>query len=174
MSNTTYHKPLELVYRNLSGPSPIISFGGFRYYLSFVDANSRFTWIYPLKSKADTFTVFKQFKTMVEQQYNHPLKALQTNWRGEFRPINKFLTDLGVIHRLSCPHTHHQNGVVERKHRHIAELGLTLLSHASMPLKFWDHAFITAVHLINRLPTASLRFSVPYILNWSKSHISAP
>lgn len=54
------------------------------------------------------------------------------------------------------------------------ELGLALLSHASMPLKFWDHAFITAVHLINRLPTASLRFSVPYILNWSKSHISAP
>ena len=67
------------------------SFGGFRYYLSFVDAYSRFTWIYPLKTKADTFTVFKQFETMVELQYDNPLKALQTDWGEEFRAINKFL-----------------------------------------------------------------------------------
>jgi hypothetical protein len=31
--------------------------------------------------------------------------------------------------------------------------GLALLAHASMPLKFWDEAFITATYLINRLPT---------------------
>ena len=32
-------------------------------------------------------------------------------------------------------------------------MGLTLLAHASMPLKFWDEAFVTAVYLINRLPS---------------------
>lgn len=43
------------------------------------------------------------------------------------------------------------------------ELGLTLLSHASLPIKFWDHAaFLTAVYLINRLPTVSLDGDVPY------------
>jgi hypothetical protein len=33
------------------------------------------------------------------------------------------------------------------------ELGLALLHHASLPLNFWDHAFLIAAFLINRLPT---------------------
>ena len=36
-----------------------------------------------------------------------------------------------------------------RKHHHIVEVGLALLAHASMPLKFWDEAFLTATYLIN-------------------------
>jgi hypothetical protein len=32
-------------------------------------------------------------------------------------------------------------------------MGLALLAHASIPLKFWDEAFLTAVFLINRLPS---------------------
>jgi histone deacetylase 1/2 len=120
------------------------------------------SWIYLLKAKSDALTVFKQFKAMAELQLGCSLKALQTDWGGEFRPFTKFLTDLGVVHRLICPHTHHQNGVVERKHRHIVELGLTLLSHASLPLSYWDYAFLTAVYLINRLPSAPLNFKVPY------------
>lgn len=60
--------------------------------------------------------------------------------------------------------------MVERKHRHIVELGLTLLAIASLPYKFWDHAFLTAVYLINRLPTAALQFQVPYTLLYHKIH----
>lgn len=44
------------------------------------------------------------------------------------------------------------------------ELGLSLLSQASMPLSHWDHAFLTVVYLINRLPTKVLNFVVPYEL----------
>jgi hypothetical protein len=51
--------------------------------------------------------------------------------------------------------------VVERKHIHIVDLGLTLLCHASLPLKFWDYAFLTAVYLINRFLTASLHNAIP-------------
>lgn len=81
---------------------------------------------------------------------------------GEFRPFTQHLTTLGISHSLICPHTHHQNGVVERKHRHIVDLGLTLLTQASLPLTYWDHAFLASVYLINRLPTASLNFQIPY------------
>jgi histone deacetylase 1/2 len=35
---------------------------------------------------------------------------------------------------------------------HIVEVGISLLSHASMPLKIWDETFSTEVYLINRLP----------------------
>jgi hypothetical protein len=62
---------------------------------------------------------------------------------------------------VSCPHTHQQNGSAERKHRHIVETGLSLLAHASMPLKFWDEAFLAATYLINRLPSKVIHDSTP-------------
>lgn len=54
------------------------------------------------------------------------------------------------------PHTSSQNGIAERKHRHIVETGLALLAHSSLPLRFWDEAFLTACYLINRMPTRLL------------------
>jgi len=65
-------------------------------------------------------------------------------------------------------HTHHQNGIIEQKQRHIVDLGLTLLHKAPLPLKFWDYAFTTAVYLINRLPTTSLNFAIPYFVLFNK------
>jgi hypothetical protein len=41
------------------------------------------------------------------------------------------------------------------------ELGLALLSHASMPLKFWDEAFLAAAYLINHLPSKVIANSTP-------------
>lgn len=40
-------------------------------------------------------------------------------------------------------------------------MGITLLAHASMPLKFWDEAFQTAVFLINRLPSKVIEYDTP-------------
>lgn len=42
------------------------------------------------------------------------------------------------------------------------ETGLTILFHASLPLFLWVDAFMTAVYLINRLPTASLDNDIPF------------
>lgn len=53
-------------------------------------------------------------------------------------------------------------GLVERKHRHIIETGLTLLHNAVVPIHFWAHAFQTATYLINRLPTSVLGNNTPY------------
>jgi histone deacetylase 1/2 len=62
---------------------------------------------------------------------------------------------------VSCPHTSQQNGVAERKHRHLVETGLALLAHASVPLRYWDEAFLTACYLINRMPTSVLNNDTP-------------
>jgi hypothetical protein len=40
-------------------------------------------------------------------------------------------------------------------------MGLTLLATASMPLKYWDQAFLAATHLINRTPTKLLAYDTP-------------
>jgi hypothetical protein len=60
------------------------------------------------------------------------------------------------------PHAHQQNGSAERKHRHVVEVGLSLLYHASMPMKFWDEVFLTAIFLINHLPSQVINHDTPY------------
>jgi len=163
-STTSYNQPLELVFCDLWGPASVESHGGYSYFLTCVDAYSRYTWIFPLKLKSHTFTTFQNIKSMVELQYNLPIKSVQTDGGGEFRPFTQFLTSLGITHRLTCPHTHHQNGSVERKHRHIVETGLTLLATAKLPLHYWDHAFLTATYLINRLPSPTLNNKSPFFI----------
>jgi hypothetical protein len=72
------------------------------------------------------------------------------------------LTKHGILHRKSCPHTSQQNGLAERKLRHILETGLTLLAHSHLSNRYWVDAFLTAVHIINRLPTPTLKYKSPY------------
>lgn len=73
-------------------------------------------------------TIFEQFKSLIELQRSSKIKEAQTDWGGEFCPFNQLLKKFGIHHRFIFPHTHHQNGVVERKHRRNVEMGLTLLS----------------------------------------------
>jgi histone deacetylase 1/2 len=86
---------------------------------------------------------------------------MQTDWGGEYEKLNGFFQKVGITHHVSCPHAHQQNGSAERKHSHIVQVGLALLANASMPLKFWDEAFITATFLINLLPSKVLDFETP-------------
>jgi hypothetical protein len=58
------------------------------------------------------------------------------DWGGEYQKLHGFFSKVGIRHHVSCPHAHQQNGAAEQKHQHIVEVGLTLLSHAFIPLKF--------------------------------------
>lgn len=53
---------------------------------------------------------------------------------------------------------------MERKHRHLVETTLTLLTQANMLAMFWLEALTTTVFLANRLPHSSLGFQIPYVL----------
>lgn len=75
-STTVYTSPLQLVFVDLWGPASVQSTCGYHYFLTCVDAFSKYTWIYPLKAKSEAYTIFTQFKTMAELQYNHKLKAV--------------------------------------------------------------------------------------------------
>jgi hypothetical protein len=93
----------------------------------------------------------------VERFFNSKIKFVQSDWSGEYLSLHKFFKQQGISHRISCSHTHQPNGVIELKLCHIVETGLSLLSHASAPLKFWEDAFVTACYLINHMPTTTLR-----------------
>jgi len=161
-SNTCYTKPLELVFIDIWGPSHVRSVNGDQYYISFLDAYSRFTWVYLLHSKSQAFTLFLRFKLLVENQLGTRIKAIQTDNAKEFQCFDKFLHNAGIAHRYTCPHTHQQNDSVERKHKHIIETGLSLLAHASLPLKYWNYAFMHASIVINNLLIPVLNNRSPY------------
>jgi histone deacetylase 1/2 len=144
--------PLQQVFSDVWGPVPT-SIGHHNYYVSFIDDFSKFTWIYLIKKKSDVFDVFHNFMNFVERKFSRKIITMQTDWGGEYEKLNALFQKLGITHHVSCPHAHQQNGSGERKHRHIVEVGLALLANASMPLKFWDVAFLTATYLINLMPT---------------------
>jgi hypothetical protein len=157
-SSSVSNQPLELIFSDVWGPAPE-SVGRYKYYVSFVDDYSKFTWIYLLKFKSEVFKKFQEFQNLVERLFNRKIIAVQSDWGGEYEKLNPFFTKIGISHHVSCPHAHQQNGSAERKHRHIVEVGLSLLARASMPLKFWDEAFLAATYLINRTPSKVLQYS---------------
>jgi hypothetical protein len=74
------------------------------------------------------------------------------------------MSSQGILHQSSCAHTPQQNGVVERKNRHLIEIVRTLLLHTHLPLKFWGDVVLTACYLINRMPSPVLHNEVPVSL----------
>uniref|UniRef100_A0A2N9EEC7 Integrase catalytic domain-containing protein n=1 Tax=Fagus sylvatica TaxID=28930 RepID=A0A2N9EEC7_FAGSY len=162
--------PLHVLHANLWGPAPIQSYNGFKYYLVIVDDYTKFCWVYLLKNKSDTFTTFQQFKAMAEKHYNSSIHFLRTDCGGEFTStaFNSYCATSGIIHHLTCPHTPQQNGVAERKHRHLIQTTLALLSQSGLSLSYWSYALATASHLINKLPTPLLNMSSP----WEQLHHS--
>ncbi|CAL9003914.1 unnamed protein product, partial [Prunus brigantina] len=61
----------------------------------------------------------------------------------------------------TCPYTPQQNGVAERKNRHLLEVVRASLFDAQMPRSFWGEAVCSAVYLINRVPSSVLNFQTP-------------
>lgn len=54
----------------------------------------------------------------------------QTDGNGEFTPPIVALGKYGILHRLMCPYTSEQNGVIECCNKRIVERGNVLLSRA--------------------------------------------
>ena len=76
--------------------------------------------------------------------------------------MRDFFASQGIDYQTSCVDTPQQNGRVERKHRHILEVVRALRFQAHLPLKFWGECVLTAVHLINLMPTPTLKGKSPY------------
>jgi hypothetical protein len=99
-------------------------------------------------------SIFLSFNTLLSVDLI--TKLLRSNQIGVGNTrLTSFFSNIGITHQFSCPHTHQQNGDAECKHHHIVEMGLTLLAHASMPLKYWDEAFLAMTYLINHIPLKS-------------------
>jgi hypothetical protein len=81
-----------------------------------------------LHHKSEVSKYFLEFQALVERLFNRKILAVQSDWGGEYKRLNSHFCMVVISHQVSCPHTHQQNGAAERKHRHIVEMGLALLS----------------------------------------------
>ena len=123
-----------------------------------------------MKFKSDFFNCFLEFQSFVENQFDRRIKVFQSDGGGEFqsRSFKNYLAKCGILHQISCPHTPEQNGVAERKHRHMVETGLTLLYQPNLPQNLWVDAFLTVVRLINRMSSTVLKKKSPFFQLYNK------
>ena len=106
---------------------------------------------------------FKNFHSMIRTQYNVGIKILRTDNGTEYynSALGSFLLENGLVHQSSCVDTPQQNGVAERKNRHLLEVARSLMFTSNIPKKFWGDAILTACYLINRMPSRVLNYRKP-------------
>lgn len=163
-SCTISHFPLELIHSDVWGPAPKISVNGYNYYASFIDDFTKYTWLFPITQKFDVPSVFMHFKPLVENIFSSTIKIFRSDGGAEFvnHTFRSYLDTHGIHHQKSSAYTPQQNGVIERKHRHIIEMVITFMIRASLLLKFLSYAFDAAVFHINHLPSSSLDNKSPF------------
>ncbi|KAE8706377.1 hypothetical protein F3Y22_tig00110393pilonHSYRG00025 [Hibiscus syriacus] len=117
-------EPLELVHSDVFGPVKQQSISGMRYMVTFIDDFSRYVWVFFMKEKSDTFSKFKEFRDSAEGEVVKKICCLRTDNGGEYRSNNfsQYLRECRIRHQYTCANTLQQNGVAERKNRHLTEI----------------------------------------------------
>ncbi|CAL2259750.1 unnamed protein product [Prunus armeniaca] len=159
----TASTPFHIIHSDVWSSSTI-SVSGFKYYVLFTDEFSRYTWIYHMRRKNEVLTHFQTLVAMIQNIFHQTIQFLQSDNGTEYvnNAFSHYCKSLGIQQRFSCPYTPQQNGLAERKHRHISTMTRSLLLTSGAPHNLWVEAVLTSVYLINLLPTP--------ILNWDNPH----
>jgi IS30 family transposase len=157
VSSFRAHQGLDLVHEDLCGQIKPPTPGGKSYFLLVVDDYSRYMWVELLRTKDEALSYLKKIKQRAEVDCGGKLKALRTDFGGEFDSIlfTVFCNKQGIEHYTTTPYSPQQNGVVE-------EMARCLLKSKGVPPKFWGEAVVTAVYLLNRSPIKSLQDKTPF------------
>lgn len=164
-TSTTHTKELlELVHTDVCGKMGAKSIGGAEYFITFIDDKSRYSWVYPMKTKDQAFDRFQEWKLLAERHCGRKLKTLRSDNGGEYtsKQFKAYLKSEGVRHEYTIPKTPEQNGVAERLNRTLIESSRSMLLDAKLPQKFWAEAVTTAMYLRNRSPTRAVDGKTPY------------
>ena len=101
----------------------------FRYFVTFVDDYSRTIWLYLMKNRFELFSHFHAFCAKIHTQFHVSVQHLRSGNAKEYvlKQFQSFMLQNGILHQPSSVDTPVQNGVVERKNRHLLETSRALL-----------------------------------------------
>lgn len=94
------------------------------------------------------------------------LKTFRSDNGTEFvnLDLNFFFPDNGNVHQITCAYTLQQNGIAERKHRHMLDVAITLMFWSNSPMNLWSECILTAMFIINRTLSSVLTGKTSYEL----------
>ena len=143
------------------GPSKITTIFGKQWFVTFVDDHTRLCWVYLMKEKSEIGKLFQTFYNMIETQFQVKIVIFHTDngieYFNEF--LGSFLKEKGIHHQSTCVNIPQQNGIAERKNKHLLEVARAIMFSMNVPRYFWGKAVLTASYLINQMSTKILKYS---------------
>ncbi|CAI5474516.1 unnamed protein product [Closterium sp. Yama58-4] len=166
--------PLQTLHLDVWGPARVRGQGGERYFLLVVDDYSRYTTVFPLRTKGEVPAVLIPWIRTVRLQLRRrfrtdlPVLRLHSDRGGEFSSdlLRTFCQAEGIEQTFTLPDSPKQNGVAERRIGLVMEVARTSLVHAAAPHFLWPFAVRYVAHQLNLWPRVSLPETSP-ALRWT-------
>ncbi|CAI7914443.1 unnamed protein product [Closterium sp. NIES-54] len=163
--------PLQALHMNVWVPARVSGQGRERYFLLVVDDYTRYTTVFPLRSKGEVSAVLIPWIRTVRLQLREwfsqdlPVLRLHSDRGGEFSSdlLRDFCRGEGIVQSFTLPDSPQQNVIAERRIGLVMEVARTSMIHAPPPHFLWPFAFY---HPTSRrvLPSHDVTFdkSVPF------------
>ncbi|CAI7791948.1 unnamed protein product [Closterium sp. NIES-53] len=166
--------PLQTLHMDVWGPSRVSGQGRERYFLLVVDDYTRYTTVFPLRSKGGVPDVLipwiRAVRLHLRERFHQdlPVLRLHSDRGGEFFP--DFLRDLncgeGILQSFTLLDSPQQNGIAKRRIGLVMEVARTSMIHAAAPHFLWPFAVWYAAHQLNLWPRVSLSENLQ-TLHWT-------
>ncbi|CAI7880272.1 unnamed protein product [Closterium sp. NIES-54] len=140
--------PLQTLHMDVWGPARVRGQGHERYFLLVVDDYSRYTTVFPLRSKGEVTEVLIDWIRGARRQLSEsfgsdlPVLRLQLNRGGEFSSdlLRAFCRLEGIRQTFTLPASPQQNGIAERRIGMVMDVAHTSMIHAAAPHFLWPFA----------------------------------
>ncbi|CAI7804094.1 unnamed protein product [Closterium sp. NIES-54] len=151
--------PLQTLNMDVWGPARVCGQGHERYFLLVVDDYSRYTTVFPLRSKGEVAQVLIDWIRGARRQLSEsfgsdlPVLRLHSDRGGEFSSdlLRVFCRSEGIRQTFTLPASPQQNGIAERCIGMVMDVTRTSMIHAAALHFLWPFAVQYAAHQINLL-----------------------
>jgi transposase InsO family protein len=156
--------PGERFMADVWGPARVKSIGGWIYYVSFADDNTRHISTLFLQNKGEAAGRIKEHVRKIKQKRGKAPTYMRVDNGRELvnDEIIKFCREEGITIETTAPYSPSQNGVAERFNRTLIELVRAMLIAKGLPTFLWDEAVNHATYIRNRSPTKALKGKTPH------------